>query len=147
MLRPIPPTDCTLAREAASARADGELAELDAGRLEAHLLTCPECVEFTRGIGALALRMRGADLEQPDLPVFVATRRRPTLRLNTAVAAVVLALAAASSFAVGHVVGSHGGRPAATVATLGAVATHRGETLGMLRNRPGRMVTNRVVPV
>ena len=50
MLTPVPPTDCARARESASARLDGELVELQAAQLEAHLRSCPECQAYAAGI-------------------------------------------------------------------------------------------------
>ena len=149
MLRTIPPTDCTRAREAASARADGELSELEAAQLDGHLRGCPECAAFAGSLDAVARRLRGAELARPSMPVFVARRRRPALRLNTAAAAVALVAAAGSAFAVGHVVGSQGGSPTATVGgTLSAETTRRSEVLGMVRRiRPGRMAANDVIAV
>ena len=46
MLIPIPPSECVGAREATSRRLDGELSELEAVRLDAHLQRCHACREF-----------------------------------------------------------------------------------------------------
>ena len=149
MLQTIPPSDCIEAREAASARADGELSSFDAARLEAHLRGCPECRAFAGSLAGLSALLGGADLEQPSAPVFVQRRRRPALRLNAAAAAVTVALAAASSFAVGHFVGSERGGPSATVGTtVSAGPQQPSPVLGMLRRgRPGRMSGGEVIPV
>jgi predicted anti-sigma-YlaC factor YlaD len=147
VLRAIPPTDCDRAREAASARADGELCELEAAQLDAHLRACPECAAYAATVEALASRIRGAELDQPALPVFVA-HRRPPVRIRTAAVAAALVAAAVSSFAAGHLVGSHASRPAATVGGLTSVSERQSEVLGMLRRlRLGRMSSNRVIPV
>src|SRR5437762_4288422 len=150
MLTPVPPTDCTTAREAASAVLDGELSELETVQLDAHLRGCAECSAHARELGALVVRLRAEPLEQPSLPVFVSRRRRPAGRLQLAAAAVTLVAAAGSAFAIGHRVGSHGGSPSATVGTTlaGSSARPRDEVLGMLRRlRLGRMTGNRVIPV
>lgn len=149
MQTPLPHPDCTRVREEASARLDGELSELEAVHLDNHLGRCPECSEYVRSLGVLTRRLRGAELEQPALPVLVARGRRPVLRLNAAVAAVTIAAAAGSSFAAGHFVGSRaGGSPVTVATTVSSVSKHRTEVLGMLRRiRPGRMAVNRVIPV
>ena len=63
MLTPVPPSDCARAREFASARLDGELAELQAAQLEAHLRSCPECRAYAAGIEVITLGLRAAPLE------------------------------------------------------------------------------------
>jgi predicted anti-sigma-YlaC factor YlaD len=148
MMRSIP-SDCATAREAASALADGELSELEAVQLGAHLRSCPDCEAFAASTAALAVRLRGADLEQPVLPVFVPRRRRPAFRLQTAAAAVALVAAAGSAFAVGHFVGSQTGGTATTIsAKVSPDLPGRGEVLGMVRRtRLGRMAANDVIPV
>jgi predicted anti-sigma-YlaC factor YlaD len=149
MLRTIPPTECEEAQEAASALADGELSAFETVRLDAHLRGCPECRAFATSAGALAVALRGAELEQPSRPVFAQRRRRPALRLNAVAAAATIVLAAASSFAVGQLVGSERGGPSATVgSTVSARSSQRPQVLGMLRRvRPGRMSGSEVIPV
>lgn len=109
MLTPVPPTDCMLARESASARLDNELSELENARLDAHLRGCAECLAYAEEIGAIAVRLRAAPLERPEEP-FVLPRRRvfSGMRLQAAVGAAavaVAALAAGSSFTLGHLLG------------------------------------------
>jgi predicted anti-sigma-YlaC factor YlaD len=149
MLRSIPPSDCEQAQEAASARVDGELSAFEAARLDAHLSVCAECQAFAASARGIAVVLRGADLEQPSRPVFIARRRRPALRMNAAAAAATIVLAAASSFAVGQLVGSERGGPSATVGTtVSARSTQRSQVLGMLRRgRLGRMSGSEVIPV
>jgi predicted anti-sigma-YlaC factor YlaD len=149
MLRPIPPSDCDRAREAASARADGELSPFEAAALDVHLRGCDDCRAFAGSLGGLALLLRGADLEQPSTRVFTARRRRPALRLNAAAVAVAVALAAASSFAVGQLVGSERSGSSATVgSTVSARSSQGSQVLGMLRRvRLGRMSGSQVIPV
>ena len=57
MLTSLPPTDCMRAREAVSARLDGELSELDALRLDAHLSACATCTAFAVDATAVATRL------------------------------------------------------------------------------------------
>jgi predicted anti-sigma-YlaC factor YlaD len=149
MLQTIPPSDCLRAREAASARADAELSSLDAARLDAHLRGCADCRAFAGSLAGLTALLGGADLAQPSSPVFVQRSRRPVLRMNAAAAAVTIALAAASSFAVGHFVGSERGGASATVgSTVSAGLQARSPVLGMLRgSRLGRLSGSQVIPV
>ena len=58
MLTPIPPTECSRARESMSAQLDGELSELGSARLSAHLRECPECTAYALEMGAIAARLR-----------------------------------------------------------------------------------------
>jgi len=51
------------ARETASARLDGEVSELEAARLDAHLSGCAECRLFAAEIGSIAVGLRAAALE------------------------------------------------------------------------------------
>jgi|SRR3954471_1575829 len=149
MLQTIPPSDCLMAREAASAREDGELSSLDEARLDAHLRGCADCRGFAGSLAGLTSLLGGAELAQPSAPVFVQRSRRPLLRMNAAAAAVTIGVAAASSFAVGHFVGSERGGPSATVGnTVSARSREPSPVLGMLRrSRPGRMSGSEVIPV
>jgi predicted anti-sigma-YlaC factor YlaD len=102
---PFPPSECVGAREAVSRRLDGELAELDAARLGAHLRRCPTCREFAEQTAAIALRLRRAPLETPCVASFEPRRRRPASMSRLQAAAAVLAVVAAgSSFALGQLV-------------------------------------------
>lgn len=113
MLTPVPPTDCQRAREAVSLQLDGELSELGAARLAAHLRDCAVCAAYAQEVTAVAVRLRTAPLEQPAAPVTLpARRRRPGLQIAAAGAAVIAA--AASSLALGHALGPSG-HPARTV--------------------------------
>ena len=111
MLTPVPPTDCMLARESASVRLDGELSELEAARLDAHLRACADCRAYAEQVGAIAAQLRAAPLEPPAQP-FALPRRRvfSGLRLQAAVAAAavaVAALVAGSSFTLGQALTVH----------------------------------------
>ena len=149
MLTPVPESDCTVAREAASARLDGELSELEAARLDVHLADCSECRAYTAEIAELAGTLRFASLEPVTVPLFVPSRRRPLVRSQVAAAAVVLAAATGGSFAVGQMLGSHGARPAATVGTTLTVASRATpDVVGRIsRLRPVRMPMAKVIPV
>jgi anti-sigma factor RsiW len=97
------------AREAISARLDGELGELDAARLESHLRVCPDCGDFAAEATAGAALLRDAALEQPPAWTWTEparTRRRfGGLVGAAAVAVAVVAAAAAPSFLLGRTIG------------------------------------------
>src|SRR5262249_59068165 len=108
MLRPVPPSEGQGAREAVSAKLDGELTELGTARLSAHLRECDACTAFALELGALATRLRTAPLELPQARVALpARRRRPAPQL--AAAAAVAGIAAVSSLALGPALRSSGG--------------------------------------
>jgi anti-sigma factor RsiW len=146
MLTPVPPTDCARARESASARLDGELAELQVAQLEAHLRSCPECQAYAAGIGEITRRLSSAALEQPAGAVFVPQRhRRIGVVPATAAAAIVVAVAG-SSFAVGGMLGRQGSPvqgsrvPPATEETSALPGSIDQLVLPMLRGRPSTTV-------
>ena len=98
MLTPVPPSDCTRARESASARLDGELVELQAAQLEAHLRACPDCQAYAVGIAASTGLLRAAALGQPSVPMFTPMpQRRRRIGLLPAVAAAAIMIAAAAT--------------------------------------------------
>jgi predicted anti-sigma-YlaC factor YlaD len=116
MLTPVPPTDCARARESASARLDGELAELQAAQLEAHLRSCPDCRAYAAGIEVITRELRASPLMEPVVGVFVPHRRRRTGVVPAAAAAAIVVAVAGSSFAIGGLFGRQGSHlpPAAT---------------------------------
>lgn len=112
MLSLVPPNDCLRARESISARLDGELSELGAARLRAHLRACPDCAAYAGGVGATTALLREAPLETPTIEIALPARRRmPGLQVAAAAAAAV-AIAATSSFVLGRALGT-GSTPAA----------------------------------
>lgn len=66
MLTPVPTSDCLLAREAASARLDGELSELETARLELHLRDCAACSAYASELDTIAVRLRTAPWSRPS---------------------------------------------------------------------------------
>ncbi|HZS23617.1 MAG TPA: zf-HC2 domain-containing protein [Gaiellaceae bacterium] len=119
MLTPVPPSSCTRAREAASARLDGELSELELAQLDLHVAGCVACADYARLIETTALQLRAAALEQPAEPIRVAARSRRLRAMPAAAAAVILLGVAGSSFALGGALGSKAprARPTATAPT------------------------------
>jgi hypothetical protein len=137
MLTPVPPTECMSAREAASARLDGEVSELEAVRLDAHVLACPACRAYTSAIAGVAAELRAAPLERPSVvldvspPGILALRISPRGRVPVAAAAAVVALVAAVtgiSFAVGSVFGAHAVPRRSAARTTDAVFVHQDST-------------------
>lgn len=94
------------AREAASARLDGEVSELEGLRLDAHLLDCADCRAFAAAIAGVSAEIQTAPLERPRRVEALPARRRMPVLAAAAVAALVAAVTV-SSFAVGRVLGSH----------------------------------------
>lgn len=149
MLTPVPPTDCARARESASARLDGELAELQAAQLEAHLRSCPECRAYAAGIEEVSRRLSAAPLAQPTGAVFVPQRLRRTGFVPAAAAAAIVVAVAGSSFAVGGMLGRQGSKvpPPATTETSALAGSIDQLVLPMLRGQPSKTVqiTSRIV--
>src|SRR4051812_29978039 len=108
MLTPVPPTDCMLAREGASARLDGEVGELEGLRLDAHLASCAECAAFAAAIGGVSRELRRAPLEAAPAAALVPRRRRTRPRLAAVAAAGLVVGGAGSAFLVGQQLGSRG---------------------------------------
>ena len=94
------PQLCDRARQLASLRLDGELSELEAALLDAHLARCGSCGAFAERSAEIASVLRSAAPEPLDSPVLVPFPRR-TRRVRTlqtaAAAALVLAAAALGS--------------------------------------------------
>lgn len=112
----FPSNECDQAREAASARLDGELSELETVRLEAHLDGCESCRAVVLALAGTTTLIRETPSEAPARPFVLPSRqpRRRSLSLQTAVAASVLL--AAASFSLGRALHprSTGGTPTTT---------------------------------
>jgi hypothetical protein len=150
MLIPVPPTDCMRAREAVSARLDGELFELDEVRLDQHLDGCAACSSFAADAARTAQILRDAPLvAAPLAPPFVARRRYP-VRVPFAAAAAVLLISATSGslFLVGRFLGaSSAGRiPPAVTAPRQPGGLEIGN-IAMLRNAGPLSRSHGLVPV
>jgi predicted anti-sigma-YlaC factor YlaD len=95
--------DCDRARQWASIELDGELSTFEGVLLHAHLAGCASCREFHSGIGDFAAALRGAPDEQFEGVQLGRMRRRVSLRLAPAVAAMaVLAVGLGSISASSH---------------------------------------------
>jgi hypothetical protein len=137
---------CERARAWASLRADGELSELEAALLDAHLGRCDSCRSFAVGTVTVAETLRAVPLERPAVVLGPTSRsgaRRAWRALQlTAAAAVVVAagvLAAASG---------PGPRPASSVASKPVVMVAGIESPDLLRElrRPGLIERQRMLP-
>jgi predicted anti-sigma-YlaC factor YlaD len=146
MLTPVPPSACIRAREAVSARLDGELNELDAHRLDQHLAGCPSCRAFAAGASAVALELRTAEPVPAPAELFVPRRRRVAAPLAASAAALLVALATGSSFLVGQLLGAHSGGGRAPATTAASPTGVDPAMVAMLRDRGGsRSETGRVI--
>ena len=124
MLTPVPPTDCARARESTSARLDGELAELDAARLDVHLNSCSECQSFADGIAKTGGLLRAALLDRPAAGMFTPIHQgRRIGAIPAAAAAAIVIAVAGSSFAVGGILGARQGSHAPTSTTTATSAS------------------------
>jgi predicted anti-sigma-YlaC factor YlaD len=95
---------CRRTRELVSLALDGELSELDAVRLDAHLVGCAACRELEHELGGLTLALRAAPLEQLSHPITLPQRMRWSLRpLQVGAAAAAVAIAAGLAGVVGTV--------------------------------------------
>lgn len=110
MLTPVPPTDCMRARESASTQLDGELSELEAARLDAHLRDCAECSAWAREVAGIVFELRKAPLVRPrrelTLPPMAVVRHMHVRAAG--IAAAIVVGAAGLSFALGGLVGTSG---------------------------------------
>lgn len=145
MLTPVPSSACTRAREAVSARLDGELNELEAHRLDQHLAGCAACRAFAAGASAVALELRTADPVPAPAELFVPHRRRIAAPLAAAAAAALIAVATGSSFLVGHLLGARSGGSPAPATTAASTTGVDPAILAMLRERGSRTQTGRVI--
>lgn len=93
---------CDRIHELFSASLDGELAELDEARLQAHLASCTACRSYADGAAAAARLVRTSPLEEPSFPIVIPGRRVAVARRLQAVAAVAaVAVTVGLSVAVG----------------------------------------------
>jgi negative regulator of sigma E activity len=92
LVRPLH-RSCERVREQLSIAQDGELSQLEAAHLDAHLARCASCRAFGAALCAVTRVLRTTPLEEPSFPIAIPGRNRATRRAFqvTAAAAVVLA--------------------------------------------------------
>lgn len=121
----LPETHCARARESVSAQLDGELADQDLDRLEAHLLICPDCSAWANQVRDATAQLRATSLEQP-VERLVLARRGRSWRVSSAVAVASAAAVVATMFvAPGQRTSLGSGNPASPASGfVGATAQH-----------------------
>jgi predicted anti-sigma-YlaC factor YlaD len=113
-------TNCEQIRGAVSESLDGELAEIDHARLEAHLAHCAACRAYSADAAGTARLLREAPLEQLDFPIALPSRRLALARrLQVTAAAAALLVTVGLSAVVGSV-GSGGGGSGLSVSSASA---------------------------
>jgi predicted anti-sigma-YlaC factor YlaD len=118
MLRSVPSSDCDRARRAASAAVDGELSELEAVFLDAHLSACPECEAFAAELGAVTRALRFAEPEPLPHPLVFHRPPRRARSLSLALAVGAAAATGALGFVFGEALSPAGGGPGGTSGTV-----------------------------
>jgi anti-sigma factor RsiW len=97
-LREVSPDACGEARRNVSLLLDGELSELDAVRLKAHLDSCPDCRAFEADTRRATHMLRLADPAELGFDVVLPRRNRVSVRmLQAGAAAAAVALVAGLS--------------------------------------------------
>lgn len=137
------------AREAVSARLDGELCELDVVRLEQHLSGCTACTRFAAEAAGLVRELRTAALVPTRAAPFVPGKRyRVRVPLAAAAAVVLMAAASGSLFLVGRLVGTTSGShaPPAITAPRQPGGLEIGN-LAMLRDAMSRHRSHGLIPL
>ena len=93
---------CESVRELFSASLDGELSELEAVRVQAHLSACGGCQSYAAAAQEAARVVRQTPLEELSLPIVLPSRRWAVARkLQVAAAAAALVATVGLSAAVG----------------------------------------------
>ena len=117
---------CERARLSVSLGLDGELSEIEAVSLRAHVGHCAACAGFARDVDALTTELRTAPLQRPSAPVLLPRSRSGAVRvlqLSAAAAAIVLAAG------LGSLAGSLSSPSPTTVTTARPVGGRLGSML------------------
>jgi predicted anti-sigma-YlaC factor YlaD len=94
--------DCERVRGTVSASVDGELSEIEAAGLEAHLASCEACFLYAANSAETARLMRSAPLEDLGFTIALPSRRFAVARkLQVAAAAAAIAATVGLSAIVG----------------------------------------------
>jgi predicted anti-sigma-YlaC factor YlaD len=93
-------------RELFSASLDGELSELDAARMQAHLASCARCLAYANASESATRLVRQTPLEDIGVPIVIPGRRLAAARkLQVTAAAAAVAVTVGLSAAVGTLSG------------------------------------------
>lgn len=87
----LPVNECDRIRGYAAWSIDGELSEMEAAALAAHLPTCASCSAYAAGLEQAARLVRQTPLEDLDFPIVLPNRRlrfARTIQVGAAAAAV-----------------------------------------------------------
>ncbi len=118
----LPLNPCDSIRELVSVSLDGELPELDAVRLDAHLAVCEGCGTYAAGAAEAARLLREAPLEELTIPIVLPGRRIAVARkLQVAAAAAALVVTVGLSAVVSTISSSSSraqAHPSASAAKL-----------------------------
>ncbi|MBA3735690.1 MAG: zf-HC2 domain-containing protein [Actinobacteria bacterium] len=93
--------DCERVRGSVSASVDGELSEVEAAGLEAHLASCESCRLYAADSAETARLLRGAPLEQLGFTIALPSRFAVARQLQVAAAAAAIAATVGLSAVVG----------------------------------------------
>jgi hypothetical protein len=133
---------CARARSWASLRLDGEISELEAALLDAHLARCADCAAYASSSSAATAALREAPLELVE-PVAIPTQRPGRHAFALAAGAALVGVAALLG-ALGDGSRSDGGSPVAT-RVVAVVAT--AETPDQIRRlRRTSLLNTRPIP-
>jgi anti-sigma factor RsiW len=87
----LPLDECERIRGYAAWSVDGELSEVEAAALAAHLAACASCSAYAASLGEAARLVRQTPLERLDFPIVLPSRRlrlARTIQVGAAAAAV-----------------------------------------------------------
>jgi anti-sigma factor RsiW len=136
LVRPLH-RSCERVREQLSIAQDGELSQLEAAHLDAHLARCASCRAFGAELGAVTRVLRTTPLEEPSFPIAIPGRNRATRRAFQVSAAAAVVLAAG----IGSLdLASRGAQQSATPAFPTRAVPQTNDALEVDRTRsPGQM--------
>jgi hypothetical protein len=103
MTHTIRPLDCERARAHTSLHLDGELSELEAAGLDAHLAGCAACRAYAVTVVGATGQLRAAAYERPTRQIVIPSLRARLRGLQVGAAAAAIVLAAGLGTALGVV--------------------------------------------
>lgn len=143
---------CERARAWASLQLDGELSQIEAALLEAHLRRCLACAAMVAETAAATGLLRAASPEQPSRPLYMPAERGPARARPAALRLALAATLAALAAGLGVLAGSVGGdspapepSPAVDIALLPSADEERDDRRG-LRQQPSEPLVQPLAP-